>query len=363
MPNLHLFNPENDLALAHGAANFTPSKPVQLFHNALQALPLWYAEQGDCVYAPGVSPQWWSDTCTHHGIADVKQGRIGTPTPWGWSAHAVQQFRRIGVDAPQMFPNVELIRQLSHRRTALLLHRHLRAHGALPYPLPPAPVEATNADEAMELLTSGGDYFIKAPWSSSGRGVMDSSCMPPAQLQRQVQGIIARQGSIMIERKLQRVRDFAMLFNCHDAAAHYCGLSLFFNSNATAYGGNIVAPQSTLQQMLGVDHATLLATQNAVEAALTDLVAAKGYTGPVGVDMMLYGENDTQLCPTIEVNVRRTMGFVALALARFATSAPMIMRIIPNPLQQQSAAVDDSDTTIQLVPPSPHFAATLSPMP
>jgi hypothetical protein len=78
--------------------------------------------------------------------------------------------------------------------------------------------------------------------------------------------------------------------------------------------------------------------------------------------MMLYGENGTQLCPTIEVNVRRTMGFVALALARFATSAPMIMRIIPNPLQQPSAAVDDSDT-IQLVPPSPHFAATLSPMP
>jgi hypothetical protein len=359
MPNLHLFNPENDLALAHGAANFTPSKPVQLFHNALQALPLWYAEQGDCVYAPDVDPQWWSDTCARHGIVNVRRGCEGRPSPWGWSAHAVQQFQRIGIKASELFPDVQLIRQLSHRRTSLLLHRHLTEHGALPYELPPEPIEAANVSEAMNILTSGGEYFIKSPWSSSGRGVMDSSCMPAAQLQRQVQGIISRQGSIMIERKLKRVRDFAMLFECRDGAARYCGLSLFFNSNSTAYGGNIVAPQDTLTQMLGVSTTMLNATRIAVETALTDIIASTGYNGPVGVDMMLYGKNGANICPTIEVNVRRTMGFVALALARFATSAPMIMRITPNP----SHDIIDDANALHLVPPTKHFAVTMSPMP
>ena len=352
MPDLHLFNPENDLALAHGEANYTPPKPVQIFHNALQALPLWYAAPADCVYAPDVDPQWWQEMNRRFGL-DVTQGSHGRPNPWGWSAHAVQQFRRIGISEP--FPDVNLIRQLSHRRTTVSIHRHLTAHGLLPYPLPPEPVEATTTEQAMEHLTSGDAHFIKSPWSSSGRGVMDCTNMEPTHLRHVVQGIIDRQGSVMIERKLQRKRDFAMLFECRNGAASYRGLSLFFNSNATAYGGNIVAPQSTLQAMLGIDAELLQCTATAVERALTDCVAAKGYEGPVGVDMMLYSEQ--RICPIIEVNVRRTMGFVALSLARFATDKPLCMRVIPNPTDVQA------NDALHLVPPSRHFAVTLSALP
>ena len=56
------------------------------------------------------------------------------------------------------------------------------------------------------------------------------------------------------------------------------------------------------------------------EAAINDLLQlfaenlAGIYEGPLGVDMMLVNtENATKLHPCVEVNLRRTMGHVALA--------------------------------------------------
>lgn len=297
---LHLFNPENDLALAAGTANFTPPKNVTAFRDALAALPAWLADDGDNIVAPGLDPRWLESKGLNVGLEPV-----GTPAPWGWSACAVARFRALGITGP--FPDTDAIRRLSHRRTALLLRRAL--DGRLPYPLPAEPVEITD----IAMLPGGtNDFFMKAPWSCSGRGVVDCSGMSAAAIRSRAAGTIRRQGSVMLEQRLAKVRDFAMLFTARDGRVTYRGLSLFFNTSATAYGGNIVAPEEELAAELDVPY--LAETADAVAGALTGIIGSD-YEGPLGVDMMLHGPGRL-ICPTVEVNLRCTMGFVALALQR-----------------------------------------------
>lgn len=295
MPNLWLFNPENDLALAAEVANYTPPKNVVAFRNALAALPIWLAEPGDNIIAPDLDPAWLEATGLNVGLAAE-----GNPRPWGWSAAAVETFKSHGVSGP--FPDIEKLRRLSHRRTTRLLYDKLPG---LDYE---RPLEITD----IARLPDTDQIVLKAPWSCSGRGVVDCSGMARKAIEKRAADTIRRQGSVMVEPKLAKVRDFAMLFKSHHGRVEYHGLSLFFNSTATAYGGNVVAPEEELAAELGIGGLHHIA--NAVAAALTDILGAD-YEGPLGVDMMLYG-TDRKICPTVEINLRYTMGFVALALQR-----------------------------------------------
>ncbi|MDE6513375.1 MAG: hypothetical protein K2L05_04225 [Muribaculaceae bacterium] len=296
---LHLFNPENDLALAAGTVNYTPPASVVRFRTALAALPAWLADEGDNILAPGLDPRWLEANGLNVGL--IAEGQ---PAPWGWSAHAVSLFRRAGSEGP--FPDVEAIRRLSHRRTALLLHRELQ--GRLSYPLPPAPLEISNIAD----MPAGRDWFLKAPWSCSGRGVVDCCGLSPDVMLRRAADTIRRQGSVMVEPRLEKIRDFAMLFEATDGGVIYRGLSLFFNAGPTAYGGNIIAPEDELAAELNAPYLAETATE--VTRAMTAIIG-NDYRGPFGVDMMLYGP-DRLICPTVEVNLRTTMGFLALALRR-----------------------------------------------
>jgi hypothetical protein len=49
------------------------------------------------------------------------------------------------------------------------------------------------------------------------------------------------------------------------------------------------------------------------------------YVGPLGVDMMILSKPDSQgfsVHPCVEINLRRTMGHVAIAMAEASPSAP-----------------------------------------
>mgnify|MGYP001140241913 FL=1 len=51
MPRLHLFNPENDIALATGSDNFTAPKAALALRASGAAPPLWYVDPGDTFLA------------------------------------------------------------------------------------------------------------------------------------------------------------------------------------------------------------------------------------------------------------------------------------------------------------------------
>ena len=49
---IHLFNPENDLALGLGCRNYTPPPHAAAIHRAGALLPMWWAEDKDLIIAP-----------------------------------------------------------------------------------------------------------------------------------------------------------------------------------------------------------------------------------------------------------------------------------------------------------------------
>ena len=119
----------------------------------------------------------------------------------------------------------------------------------------------------------------------------------------------------MAEPYFHKVMDFACEFEVKGNEVRYCGLSIFRTVNGM-YAGNVIATEQEKEDMVSEFFPFVK-----VRAAINDLLQlfaenlAGIYEGPLGVDMMLVNtENATKLHPCVEVNLRRTMGHVALNL-------------------------------------------------
>ena len=307
MGTLRLFNPQNDLALAAGLAAYTPPASAAAFARAGAFLPAWWSDEGDMIITSESDREpeasWLRD---EYGLRfDIScRGDADAVDPWGWSANAKAIMSRAG--APDcLLPSAESIdsmRMLSHRRTAMRLREALDTDcGA----------EVTDESEIREFIhRHDGQVFTKSPWSCSGRGVVPLHSMHINKAIDIVMGMVRRQGSALLERATAAGTDFAALFDSKPSGVRFAGWSVFDSSSGGVYNGNIVASQSHLESLIAgmTDMEHLRDVINRLERAMTEMVAPH-YTGPLGVDML--AGNDGTLNPCIELNLRRTMGFVA----------------------------------------------------
>ncbi len=291
---VHIFNPENDMALADGSTNYTAPASIQQMREELQWMPEWWAADGDIV---------WNGK---DALALQPGDEI---MPWGWSPALMQQLRQAGV-ADEFLPTaeeMERLRMLSHRQTAVeALHRwkedglegsSVMGHSTLCHTM----------DEVQEAMDRFPETLLKSPWSSSGRGLMKSS---EPNVKRWARNILKQQGSIVVEERLEKLSDFALEFHCDGkGGVQYRGLSLFYTDEHGAYVGNWVAPEYQKFQWLVqyIHPQVLMQIRQWWEQYLTRF----DYRGPVGVDMMLCQGG---ICPCVEINWRMTMGMVSVLL-------------------------------------------------
>ena len=105
----------------------------------------------------------------------------------------------------------------------------------------------------------------------------------------------------------------------------YEGLSLFHTANG-AYTGNILATEQAKREMLS-RYVSLPLLDSICEGIIAGLDLAD-YCGPFGIDMMaVRADNQLLLHPCVEINLRRTMGHVALALSPVQDDVCRVMRI------------------------------------
>ena len=313
MSRLHLFNPENDMALGYGRGSFTLSPMVDALRIDGASLPIWYASEGDWIYdARADENRPWYDRISELFKLDVNvsdrvpEGMYGAP--WGWSHEVCGRFAKLGVRVPSP-DTIDKIRMLSHRRLTSEVMTYL--YRRLPsMRLPSMPVEAMSVKEVRNQHNRYGSIYVKAPWSSSGRGVFKVDGWSD-KLQPRLENIIRRQGSVMCEPSIDKKLDFAMEFYSDGKTVKWIAYSLFFNEHGASYSGNILAPDSEIEAVLmkaGADLADLGKIKSVLEEYFTD-VAAPYYIGYFGVDMML--AEDGMIVPCVEVNLRMTMGVVA----------------------------------------------------
>lgn len=329
---LHIFNPEHDIALAAGLDNFTaPHAGRQLRHD-LGWLPVLWATERDLILVDDVEYaqrklQRRKRILPHHDIqlrawpqqTNLQPERIDV---WGWNADIRSRLRRIGINE-ELLPDdeqLEQIRQLSHRRTsAKLLAQLTKTDTSSSSLLTGEAKECKTMEDVLAAISQWGHVVMKAPWSSSGRGIRFVKRDMSISERGWLKNILQHQGSVMLEPYYNKVKDFGMEFYS-DGRGHvnYQGLSLFHTANG-AYTGNLLATENHKREelMRFLPIALLGAVRQAIVQNLSDTIGLH-YEGPFGIDMMIVSHTTPTkhfvLHPCVEINLRRTMGHVAIAL-------------------------------------------------
>ena len=339
MATLHIFNPEHDIALAANLSNFTaPHAGRQLRHD-LGFLPAIWATDGYVLVENVEDAQRDFARVMHRQFERFVEKRqlakldITHVEPWGWDLALRSFLMRYGVEAVLSEEEIAEIRDLSHRKHAVDLLRELEFEGTTGKSW-----RAETTAEVKQALRNHRRIVVKAPWSSSGRGIRFIDNELNEYQDRWIRNVSAAQGSVVIETYCHKVKDFGMEFESDgQGQVRYLGLSLFHTENG-AYKGNILAKESLKNEMLSryISKDLLESVQQKI-CALTPSIFKHQYVGPFGVDMMVCtssnddgqttGERHFLLHPCVEINLRRTMGHVALSLTPQDDEIKGVMRI------------------------------------
>lgn len=163
--------------------------------------------------------------------------------------------------------------------------------------------------------------ILKSPFSSSGRGLLwiQNTERWGNKEEMWAKSVIEKQGEVSIEPALDKYMDFAMEFYSDGKGnIKYEGLSVFSTEERGAYSGNLLGKEDILENELikYVSKEQILLTKEKLINALQTIFSNE-YEGFLGVDMLIYKENNQYyIHPCVEINMRYTMGMVALQLSR-----------------------------------------------
>lgn len=327
MPAFHIFNPGHETAVLLGTLNYTPPTNVGCMTKDLAGLPFWYANADDLVYVAkengcfvNACPQELGKFASPFIETQEYTGHY-TAAPWGISPHilhylkTVTKDKAINLDIQEW--NAEY-KTLTGRQTTIKCHQLL--YEQLPHLHLPPPPEMMKSVEAIEICIAERELpvVLKTPFSSSGRGILWIREPQLTNAERNwIKGAIQKQGFISVEKGLNKTLDFAMEFYTDGKGnIRYEGLSVFGTEQKGAYTGNILVSQAVLQKKIEavIGKEQFENVRKAVAETLKT-VYAHSYNGYLGVDMIAYEQNNqTLIHPCVEVNMRFTMGLVALRL-------------------------------------------------
>lgn len=330
--SIFIFNPETDYALAAGRSHYNPPAAIIKLQKCMQLVQVWQASEEDViVVASDFNPALYSDQMA---IEILESKKIKTVTidklseymnhypdieweisPWGWNHTIRSLLIESGIKEKYLKTDkeIDMLRQLAHRRTVIPFQKVMQS--LLPSHEIKEALEFLSSEEALEFAKIQKDVFFKAPWSSSGRGLLriTTSLSNPTteiKLKEWLNGCIRRQGSVMGEIAYNRKEDFASEWNLDNGKADFLGLSLFNTNNNGKYLNNSDLSQKDIYSRLA--SISPFWSENILEAqriALETLIAPF-YSGPTGIDML--ADTEGHINPCVEINLRTTMGIIEL---------------------------------------------------
>lgn len=258
-------------------------------------------------------------------------------SPWGWDTAVKRKLLSINENLEGILPTNDYLRTIREMSNRLWSSEHLltRITTVISDRLVGNSVYISHIEDLKQQVSKPGRYILKAPWSSSGRGLRRfDQCYGGTwssldlHQRKWAENIIKSQGGVMVEPYYNKVIDFGMEFECLSGTIEYLGLSIFHTSHGK-YLSNLIASEdfktSVLQKYISI---TLIEkVRNKIINVLTPLLYGK-YEGAFGVDMMVVSDDKKmKLHPCVELNLRRTMGHVALSIAHNTPNERGVMRI------------------------------------
>ena len=313
---LFLFNPDCEMAIADGGNFYTPPKNVVRMVQDLAFLPAWLSKPGDGVLVYEQPDElFWKETCQplqltiqSVSIHELTANSAWTGEPWGKSPNMGHWLKTYGLGEAWHPEQKEWYSRKTAQKGLEVL---LKTMPDLEIDILP---RCCYSMEEIEKVISSGDFFIKAPWSSSGKGLLALSKKIGDKEREWIGGILRRQGYVMVEKRLDKVKDFAMEFQKGEKGCEFIGWSSFITGQQGEYRGNLLGSQEMIEQ----DLSNYLSTEVCMELKqklpemLNQLLPE--YRGFLGVDMMIYRNQNGihTLQPCLEINLRYNMGIIAL---------------------------------------------------
>lgn len=304
------------MALGAGRGNYTPPAPVVALRGRLALIPALWANTGDAILIPD---DFDPDSALYHEEAEMKNirfMRLGDicgadliAEPWGWNLSLRNALRRAGLRSP--LPSDEYLatlRNLAHRRISRLFIQSWNEQR--PDDEVELPVECKSMAEFEEVWNRLGNLFIKAPYSSAGRGVMRTAGSAPETVRRWAAGCIRRQGSVMAEKEMPHAFDFASEWGCEKGEATFLGWSVFSTSPEGRYINNNSGSQRIFEALIEAHTSIPVIDIVSVQKQILDRLIATHYHGLLGIDMLATSSGTVNPC--VEINLRRTMGHLSL---------------------------------------------------
>lgn len=342
---LHIFNPEHDLALVSTDGLFTPPHAARNLRRDLGFLPALWAEDGDLVLVDDTEAalemvrhvkSFAADvvfvTLADLSLLNADSIRQLKVSPWGWDMMLTRQLVHTNNTFVQVVPDktsVDNIRTMSNRRFA---SEHLLPYlCSLDSSFVGRAVYLDNLDSVISEIETNGKSVVKAPWSCSGRGVRYVEHTLEQPLIGWCRNILSRQGGLMVEPYYDKVEDFGMEFIATaNGRVEYKGLSIFKTVNGS-YAGSIIASEREKLEILSryVDTTIIAKIRDGVIHRMQYFIDGR-YVGPFGIDLMIVADDTRKrflIHPCVELNLRRTMGHVALALHNSVADPQRLMTI------------------------------------
>ena len=341
-PDLYYFNPTCELAVANGSTNYMAPSQLRRFENELGILPAFLGNPNDVILLDHIPSPLFCDQMNGAGFKlpsfhaldnilsdpDFLSIEKGFLFPWGWSPATHKLLAPLKSGCCPEFQNSPIAnwneshRELYSRRSALEVLKSI-LQDCKPDVLlsfSDLPEICTTHEQIIALQKRWGKIVVKAPWSSSGRGLQVLRTNEYNQSNRQViSGFLKQQGFVTCEPWHQKVLDLSFqFFSFGNGKIGFRGLTTFSTDHKGHYIGTFI---QELPPELPPDLKEFL-DQNLpkLERSLLQILSLSDYStayyGWLGVDALVFksGNGKLMVHPCLEINCRFTMGAIALKL-------------------------------------------------
>ena len=341
-PKVFIYNPTCEIAIANGTLSFMPNKTLTQFESDLDVLPLYFMDENDVLLVRQIPDEKFLNTLLNAGISLPKfrllksalqdHNFINLPKKslqaWGWSPrihHLLKPFKQSCGEEFLNQPNAfwkDEHRELYGRETGLkVLKSFLEDSRSDKYISNNLIARVCTCVEEIEsLIEEWKQIVIKAPLSSSGRGlqVLRKSYLNDSIIQW-INGTLEAQGYVTVEALLDKKHDFSLQYFC-DGKGNLDSIGTgFFETNTNGqYQGNILGGMPKCMRD-DLPESEIKYLSEKISRAIKTSDIAMNYTGYLGVDCMLFDDinGDRKIQPCVEINLRYNMGILALILDKY----------------------------------------------
>lgn len=338
---LFYFNPTCELAVANGSFSYMPPLLLQEMENDLAILPFVFAGACDFILTGTAPSPEFLLQLNNAGfelphftalpeLENLTERSIHSLCPWGWSPSAHFILKNLKPKCSDEFKSSPVYdwsgdqQRLYERKTSLnFLTNLLRKERSESFISENKTGRVmTNYEQIEEFLQVHNGVVLKAPLSSSGRGIQIIRKRTLNTSNKQwISGVLKQQHYLIAEPFLDKIADLSFQFFIRNQTeVEYLGYSFFETNSNGQYKGTLINPalqdlfpdtETSGIEMMIQSTAQILKT----ELGLSDY--CKSYRGYLGVDALIFQENnEINIQPCVEINCRMNMGILALLLAK-----------------------------------------------